>query len=188
MIYDIREYKQDDVSAMKSLWCDAFGDLPELVDSFFELLPSMGTGFVAELDGEVFGAAYVLDAFLHLPDSSTKKLAYIYAVAVDGSVRGHGVGAELTRACMRNAWEYSADICCTLPAEGSLYDWYESRCGLAAASFCCYETVAAGAEAVGICDVTRSVSKMTEIERRGGKRWDKPKKAEKSRDCGGGKF
>lgn len=40
----------------------------------------------------------------------------------------------------------------------------------------------------GACNVTRSVSKMTEIERRGGKRWDKPKKAEKSRDCGGGKF
>ena len=39
-----------------------------------------------------------------------------------------------------------------------------------------------------ICDVTRSVSKMTEIERRGGKRWDKPKKAGKSRDCRGGKF
>lgn len=39
-----------------------------------------------------------------------------------------------------------------------------------------------------MCNVTRSVSKMTEIERRGGKRWDKPKKAEKSRDCGGGKF
>ena len=39
-----------------------------------------------------------------------------------------------------------------------------------------------------LCDVTRSVSKMTEIERRGGKRWDKPKKAGKSRDCRGGKF
>lgn len=38
------------------------------------------------------------------------------------------------------------------------------------------------------CNVTRSVSKMTEIERRGGKRWDKPKKAGKSRDCRGGKF
>lgn len=38
------------------------------------------------------------------------------------------------------------------------------------------------------CDVTRSVSKMTEIERWGGKRWDKPKKAGKSRDCRGGKF
>jgi hypothetical protein len=38
------------------------------------------------------------------------------------------------------------------------------------------------------CDVTRSVSKMTEIKGRGGKRWDKPKKAGKSRDCRGGKF
>ena len=38
------------------------------------------------------------------------------------------------------------------------------------------------------CNVTRSVSKMTEIEGRGGKRWDKPKKAGKSRDCRGGKF
>ena len=38
------------------------------------------------------------------------------------------------------------------------------------------------------CNVTRSVSKMTEIEGWGGKRWDKPKKAGKSRDCGGGKF
>lgn len=143
MIYDIREYTDGDVSALKALWCETFGDPPELVESFFELLPSMGTGFVAELDGEIFGAAYVLDAFLHLPDGATKKLAYIYAVAVDESARGHGTGAELTRACMRSAWERSADVCCTLPAEGSLYDWYESRCGLAAASFCRYETAAA---------------------------------------------
>ena len=74
MIYDIREYKQDDVSAMKSLWCDAFGDLPELVDSFFELLPSMGTGFVAELDGEVFGAAYVSCASLIASSSAAFEL------------------------------------------------------------------------------------------------------------------
>lgn len=48
--------------------------------------------------------------------------------------------------------------------------------------------ISGGGEYGQKCDVTRSVSKMTEIERRGGKRWDKPKKAEKSRDCGGGKF
>ena len=133
MIYNIREYTREDTSAMRSLWSDAFDDPSELIDFFFELLPSMGTGFVAELDGEIFGAAYVLDAFLHLPGGETKKLAYIYAVSVDESAQGRGIGAELTRACMRNAWDYSADICCTLPAEDSLYDWYESRCGLAAA-------------------------------------------------------
>ena len=150
MICDIREYTPDNTGALRALWCGVFGDPPELVDCFFELLPSMGTGFVAEHDGELFGAAYVLDAFLHLPDSSTKKLAYIYAVAVEESARGQGIGAELTRACMRSAWEYSADICCTLPAEDSLYGWYESRFGLRAASRCSYETVEAGAETEGI--------------------------------------
>lgn len=150
MIYNIREYTRDDTAAMRSLWIDAFGDPAELIDRFFELLPSMGTGFVAELDGEIFGAAYVLDAFLHLPGGETKKLAYIYAVSVDESAQGRGIGAELTRACMRNAWEYSADICCTLPAKCSLYDWYESRCGLAAASYCSYESVSASSEHDGI--------------------------------------
>ena len=120
MIYNIREYTREDTSAMRSLWSDAFDDPSELIDFFFELLPSMGTGFVAELDGEIFGAAYVLDAFLHLPGGETKKLAYIYAVSVDESAQGRGIGAELTRACMRNAWDYSADICCTLPAEDAL--------------------------------------------------------------------
>ena len=51
-----------------------------------------------------------------------------------------------------------------------------------------YEFLTLKKEIEAGCDVTRSVSKMTEIERRGGKRWDKPKKAGKSRDCRGGKF
>ena len=51
-----------------------------------------------------------------------------------------------------------------------------------------FSLLAVGVAMLLYCDVTRSVSKMTEIEGRGGKRWDKPKKAGKSRDCGGGKF
>ncbi len=144
MIYDIHEYRPEEVGALKALWRDVFGDAQSVIDSFFELLPSMGTGFTAAFDGEIFGAAYVLDTFLHLPDSSTKKASYIYAVAVDGSARGKGLGAELTRSCMRYAWESGADLCCTLPAEPSLYDWYKSRCGFETASFCSYETIPAG--------------------------------------------
>lgn len=145
-MYSIREYRKEDIGSLTALWSEVFGDSKELIASFFDLLPSMGTGFVAELDGEIFGMAYVLDAFLHLPDNSTKKLAYIYAVAVDDSARGHGLGAELSRACMRRAWEDSADVCCTLPAEESLYAWYEAKCGLSNASCCVYETVSAAPE------------------------------------------
>ena len=51
MIYEMHEYDKGDVPWLKSLWYDAFGDEPSLVNAFFELLPSMGTGIVAEFYG-----------------------------------------------------------------------------------------------------------------------------------------
>ena len=78
------------------------------------------------------------------------------------------------------------DLCCgtAICALGSVQvDGAVEACSIEAG---CHIIVSSGVQ--GQCDVTRSVSKMTEIERRGGKRWDKPKKAGKSRDCRGGKF
>lgn len=141
MIFDINEYKKEDIPSLKTLWTETFGDSAELVDKFFELLPAMGTGLVAGLRGEIFGAAYVLEAELWVSGCFSKKIGYIYAVAVDKSARGCGIGAELVRACMRYCWENGIDICCTLPAEPSLYEWYEKNSGLTAAANCVYDTV-----------------------------------------------
>ena len=47
MIYQIREYRSDDIGSLCSLWSNVFGDPARLVERFFELLPSMGTGFAA---------------------------------------------------------------------------------------------------------------------------------------------
>ena len=60
----INEYRHEDVPSLKRLWAETFGDTPSLIDRFFELLPSMGTGLVAECGGELLGAAYVLVAEL----------------------------------------------------------------------------------------------------------------------------
>ena len=49
MIYNIREYTRDDTAAMRSLWIDAFGDPAELIDRFFELLPSMARALLPSL-------------------------------------------------------------------------------------------------------------------------------------------
>ena len=95
MIYEIHEYKESDVPWLRSLWLEAFGDEPSLTDTFFELLPSMGVGLVAEFYGELFGAAYVLYTELHSPGRPPKKIAYIYGVAVDKQAQGQGIGAEL---------------------------------------------------------------------------------------------
>lgn len=141
MIYTINEYKKDDVPSLKALWTETFGDSAALVDKFFELLPSMGSGLVAERFGEIFGAAYIIETELWNSNGFSKKIGYIYAVAVEESERGNGLGAELVRACMRYAWENGIDICCTLPAEPSLYNWYEKTSGLSPATYCVYDTV-----------------------------------------------
>ena len=95
-----------------------------------------------------------------------------------------GGRAEISAAILALQVKRLISVDFALPLQGFDYAEYEDypvRGSMA--------LTAAGQEALdSLCDVTRSVSKMTEIEGRGGKRWDKPKKAEKSRDCGGGKF
>ncbi len=155
MYYDleITEYKSEDIPSLKRLWIETFHDEPKLVDRFFELLPSMGKGFVAESNGELFGAAYVLHAELRSADNSVTKLGYIYAVAVDKAARDNGIGAELTRACKRYCWQNNIDICCTLPAEHSLYGWYKKVGGFEPASYCTYETIAASDNDIDITEL-----------------------------------
>ena len=147
---NINEYRQDDIPSLKSLWAETFGDTPELIGRFFELLPSMGTGLVAESGGELLGAAYVLSAELWCPEKSPVKLGYIYAVAVEPSARNCGIGAKLVSACERYCWENGIEICTTLPAEDSLYAWYERVGGFQTANGCIYQTVLPSDSAVEI--------------------------------------
>ena len=52
-----REVRPDDREALISLWVRVFGDAPELVEAFLDLLPEMGTGVSAEENGARLGAA-----------------------------------------------------------------------------------------------------------------------------------
>ena len=118
----IRGYAPADEAALTALWKRCFGDSEELIHGFFALLPELGAGVTAELDGKPVGMAF---AICGMALSSGEKCGYIYAVAVDESCRGFGAGAALTRAAADAARGLGAEIICTLPAEASLYPWYE---------------------------------------------------------------
>ena len=118
----IRGYAPADEAALTALWKCCFGDSEELIHGFFALLPELGAGVTAELDGKPVGMAF---AICGMALSSGEKCGYIYAVAVDESCRGFGAGAALTRAAADAARGLGAEIICTLPAEASLYPWYE---------------------------------------------------------------
>lgn len=118
----IRRYTPADEAALTALWSRCFGDSEELIHGFFALLPELGVGVTAELDGKPAGMAF---AICGMTLSGGGRCGYIYAVAVDESCRGIGAGAALTRAAADAARSLGAEVICTLPAEASLYPWYE---------------------------------------------------------------
>lgn len=126
----IREVRAEDAPALAALWHRVFEDPEELSRSFLERLPELGGGVCAEEDGVLLGAAYaVTDYFL-----GKERLAYLYAVAVLPEARGCRLGLALTREAAALGRRLGADTICTMPAEQSLYPWYEraigARCAL----------------------------------------------------------
>lgn len=126
--FTLRETRAEDYAALSALWQRCFGDPPELIEKFFTLLPELGRGVTAVCQGSVVGAAYALTGLELLLDR--KGCGYIYAVAVDESCRGLGIGGALSAAAAEAARQAGAEIICTLPAEDSLYDWYEKLVGV----------------------------------------------------------
>ncbi len=121
----IRECREADYASLKAIWAECFGDPEQMVESFLNILPRMGFGLCAEIEGEVAGAAYMIEGMRigHIP------CAYLYAVGVFEKFRGHGLGSAISRACKDRAKERGAEIICTQPAKKSLYKWYESIIG-----------------------------------------------------------
>ena len=129
--YIIREYCPGDRAALTALWRQVFGDPEAVVAAFFDALPQMGIGAVAEAEGRPVGAAYVLDA-LAVVDAGgqARRCGYLYAVAVDPEHRHQGLGAALSQQAAALSQARGTEFICTLPAEPSLYAWYEEILGL----------------------------------------------------------
>lgn len=151
---EIKAYSAEDIPALRALWLECFEDEPMLVDSFFELLPTMGSGLAAFCEGSIAGAAYVLDAELKIHGKITEKLGYIYAVGVTEQKRSQGIGEKLVKACKAHCHERGIELVCTLPASASLYKWYEKTGNLFAAGYCRYEYFPAGRFVPGIEEIS----------------------------------
>lgn len=123
--YIIREYRKEDIPALSRLWEKTFDDSETLIADFFRILPDMGAGLAAVMDGKIAGAAYVITGMeLTGGESAPTPGGYIYAVAVEESCRGLGIGSALTRAAAEEGRRRGAKFICTLPANESLYGWY----------------------------------------------------------------
>ena len=127
---EIRRYFINDIPAMKALWKKTFNDSDEYLEAFFRHLPDTGTGVVALKDGVLAGAAYALTCqALKGCGADEPVIGYVYAVAVEESLRGQGIGTALVEKVIEEAKKRAASVICTLPASEELYSFYE-RFGL----------------------------------------------------------
>ena len=125
----LRLWQPEDRPQLKALWQIAFGDSEEYIDRFFDGFLRTDSCVVAEADGIVVSAMYIVpDVQLFPFRKNILTAGYTYALATLPAYRGRGIGSAVYRAACGKALE-TADAACVLPAEESLYPFYESSAG-----------------------------------------------------------
>lgn len=121
--YSFRYSSASDIDRLSGLWAAVFGDGPELISSFFELLWKPGYCVLAESGGRLASMGFCLRG----PEALGRRCGYIYAMATAPEHRGLGLAAGIGRRLMDDAFSNGLDIVATLPAEDSLCLWYEQK-------------------------------------------------------------
>lgn len=127
--YIIRPWREEDKPDLKTLWKLAFGDSDDYIDTFFRNFLKKDGCVVAEWDGRVVSAMYILSSNRLNPYRKNILTAgYTYALATRPEYRGRGIGAAVYKAAAEKALE-THDMACVLPAEEGLYPFYEKANG-----------------------------------------------------------
>ena len=124
----IRRAAPADLPVLTRLWQAAFGDPPELIERFYRRFPPAKAAWVVEDGGCVVTAAHLLEGRLHTADGNVLPCAYVYAVSTDPAHQGNGYASALMRRFAMDA-DVSGRVLYTLPAEASLYKWYQAVMG-----------------------------------------------------------
>ncbi len=104
------------ISDICELWHEAFGDEHDIILEYLDfLLPYI---YVAEIDGKAVSMATAIPV-------TFRELCgrYVYAVATKKELRGQGLGSEI----LNFLKESRADFLVLVPAEKSLFEYYENR-------------------------------------------------------------
>ena len=133
--FTLRFWKPEDRDALKELWKTGFGDPEEYIESFFDLFLQKDSCIVAEAEGRVVSAMYILPGqTLYLFRRSSLTAGYTYALATLPEYRGRGIGRAVYKAAS-DAVLKAADAACVLPAESGLYPFYEAASGASPLSY-----------------------------------------------------
>jgi predicted N-acetyltransferase YhbS len=130
-VTELRLSRSGDIPALRELWERVFHDTADTIDALFDEYADDARIAVAEVDGKLAAAAYLLPVGEFVAEDGTRTpCSMIYAVATLPKYRGMSLGLAVTRELVRSAGE-SGHVAVLCPAEESLYDYYK-KCGFCA--------------------------------------------------------
>ena len=126
MTIELRHLHPGEEAVLRELFTEAFGD-EDFTDLFFAKGYSRSRCLGA-FAGELLAALHWFDCTL-----DGEKAAYVYGIASFKAQRGRGIGSELIRGALEKLQELGYRQILLVPAEESLFGYYE-RFGFRAAS------------------------------------------------------
>ena len=116
---ELRLSRQEDITALRQLWQQVFGDSDAYLDLFFGTAYAPQRCMVLVQEDRIAAAAYWMDcSFQGAP------LAYLYAFAVSPSLQGQGLGSHLLEHIHCHLVDLGYQQILLLPGEESLRRYY----------------------------------------------------------------
>ena len=137
-----------DLSFLKDLWKEAFGDENEFIDCFFELGFSPDRALCAYENEEPISTLYWFDC-----EMNGEKIAYVYGVATRKAFRGRGLSTALMNQLNKLLSERGYSAIVLVPAKKELFNFY-ARLGYIPCSGITEKEITASDKTIDICGVS----------------------------------
>ncbi len=112
----LRTAEERDVNSLKELFKEVFNENDEALELFFNRIFKPEICYVCYERDELIAMAYIIPSTVN-----GRKAGYLYAVATKDEFRGAGIMKGLIHYALSIT---AQEICVTLPASDSLYDYY----------------------------------------------------------------
>lgn len=114
---EMRYASEADINSLKELYISSFDEKPEAVGLFFKRIFTPENCYIAIEKDELIAMVHMLPTMIN-----GKQARYLYTAATKAEFRGFGIMDGLVKAALS---VYAPEICVTLPADDSLYDYYK---------------------------------------------------------------
>ena len=123
---ELRKARAGEEKAIAALWGQVFGDDGAFLAEFYRLCVPYDQMLVLAEDSVVRSILCAPEMTMRLPNEKALKCGYMYALATDPEARNQGFGREMMRYGEAHLKNEGADCAILVPAEPSLFRFFDS--------------------------------------------------------------